>query len=123
VHRFFILKLNDAGTVFAPAATQASVRSVEYAGTKERLRGPTADRDGNAYNVVWLSEPRGEVPRASTWSTTAGTSSTWRIRHQRQDRTPAQRQKVKSKFSAPKPGLMAFIIEGIMTSAFPGVWC
>jgi len=75
------------------------VRSVRYAGTKERLRGPDADRDGNAYNVVWLSEPRGEVPAGKYLVDDSG-----HIKYledpgnQRQESTPATNgEKVKSK--------------------------
>src|SRR5437588_8851821 len=52
---FVILKLNDAGTVFA-ARSYPNVRFTEadYSGEKERLRGADSGRDANAYNVVWL---------------------------------------------------------------------
>jgi len=118
---FFILKLNDAGTVFA-ARSYPSVKfeASEYAGTKERLRGPDADRDGNAYNVVWLSEPRGEVPAGKYLVDDSG-----HIKYLEDPGingkidTRDNGEKVKSKFSAPKPVLMAFIIEGIMTQRLP----
>ncbi len=118
---FFILKLNDAGTVFA-ARSYPGVKfeASEYAGTKERLRGPDAGRDGNAYNVVWLSEPRGEVPAGKYLVDDAG-----HIKYLEDPGingkidTRDNGEKVKSKFSAPKPVLMAFIIEGIMTQRLP----
>ena len=118
---FFILKLNDAGTVFA-ARSYPSVKfeASEYAGTKERLRGPDADRDSNAYNVVWLSEPRGEVPAGKYLVDDSG-----HIKYLEDPGingkidTRDNGEKVKSKFSAPKPVLMAFIIEGIMTQRLP----
>src|SRR5712671_995625 len=118
---FFILKLNDAGTVFA-ARNYPSVRfeASEYAGTKEHLRGPDADRDANAYNVVWLSEPRGEVPAGKYL-----VDDTGHIKYLEDPGingkidTRDNGEKVKSKFSAPKPVLMAFIIEGIMTQRLP----
>jgi len=118
---FFILKLNDAGTVFA-ARSYPSVRfeASEYASTKERLRGPDADRDSNAYNVVWLSEPRGEVPAGKYL-----VDDTGHIKYlddpgiNGKIDTRDNGEKVKSKFSAPKPVLMAFIIEGIMTQRLP----
>jgi putative OPT family oligopeptide transporter len=118
---FFILKLNDAGTVFA-ARNYPSVRfeASEYAGTKEHLRGPDADRDANAYNVVWLSEPRGEVPAGKYLVDDSG-----HIKYLEDPGingkidTRDNGEKVKSKFSAPKPVLMAFIIEGIMTQRLP----
>ncbi|HEY4769434.1 MAG TPA: oligopeptide transporter, OPT family [Myxococcales bacterium] len=118
---FFILKLNDAGTVFA-ARSYPGVRfeASEYAGTKEHLRGPDADRDANAYNVVWLSEPRGEVPAGKYLVDDSG-----HIKYLEDPGingkidTRDNGEKVKSKFSAPKPVLMAFIIEGIMTQRLP----
>src|SRR6267154_5826402 len=59
---FVILKLNDAGTVFARRDyPQVKFSPFEYDG-RERLRGPDADRDGAEYNVVRLREPRGPMP-------------------------------------------------------------
>jgi putative OPT family oligopeptide transporter len=118
---FVIFSLNDAGTVFA-ARSYPSVRfdPSEYTGTKEKLRGPDAERDHGSYNVVWLSEPRGEVPPGKYLVDDTG--------HVRYLEDPGingkidvrdNGEKVKSKFSAPKPVLMAFIIEGIMTQRLP----
>src|SRR5207302_1588620 len=60
---FVILKLNDAGTVFAARSyPNVTFSQSDYTGTRERLRGPDAGRDANTYNVVWLRE-RG-VPAA-----------------------------------------------------------
>src|SRR5229473_1819349 len=59
---FVILKLNDAGTVFARRDyPQVKFSPGEYDG-RERLRGPDAGRDGAEYNVVRLRDPRGPVP-------------------------------------------------------------
>jgi putative OPT family oligopeptide transporter len=118
---FVILKLNDAGTVFA-ARNYPSVRfeASDYTGTKERLRGPDAGRDSNEYNVVWLPEPRGEVPAGKYL-----VDDTGHIKYLEDPGingkidTRDNGEKVKSKFSAPKPVLMAFIIEGIMTQRLP----
>jgi len=118
---FVILKLNDAGTVFA-ARSYPGVRfdASEYTGSKESLRGPDADRDRNSYNVVWLSEPRGEVPPGKYL-----VDDTGHIKYLEDPGingkidTRDNGEKVKSKFSAPKPVLMAFIIEGIMTQRLP----
>ncbi|HYS09331.1 MAG TPA: oligopeptide transporter, OPT family [Myxococcales bacterium] len=118
---FVILKLNDAGTVFA-ARSYPNVRfsQSDSTGTKERLRGPDADRDRNEYDVVWLREPRGEVPAGKYLVDTGG--------HVKYLEDPGingkldtrdNGEKVKSKFSAPKPVLMSFIIEGIMTQRLP----
>jgi uncharacterized oligopeptide transporter (OPT) family protein len=118
---FVILKLNDAGTVFAARSYPgARFDASEYTGTKESLRGPDAGRDRNSYNVVWLSEPRGEVPAGKYLVDDTG--------HIKYLEDPGingkidvrdNGEKVKSKFSAPKPVLMAFIIEGIMTQRLP----
>jgi len=118
---FVILKLNDAGTVFA-ARNYPDVRfsASDYTGEKERLRGADADRDRNAYNVVWLREPRGEVPPGKYLVDESG-----RIKYLEDPGingkidTRDNGEKVKSKFTAPKPVLMAFIIEGIMTQRLP----
>src|SRR5437762_1623866 len=118
---FLILKLNDAWTVFA-ARNYPSVKfePSEYAGTKERLRGPDADRDRNSYNVVWLSEPRGEVPAGKYLVDDGG-----HIKYLEDPGingkidTRDNGEKVESQFSPPKPVLMSFIIEGIMTQRLP----
>src|SRR2546422_1618956 len=59
---FVILKLNDAGTVFAARSYDVQFSPSEFSGEKEHLRGADAARDRNAYNVVWLREPRGDAP-------------------------------------------------------------
>ena len=118
---FVILKLNDAGTVFA-ARSYPEVRfsPSEFTGTKERLRGADAGRDANAYNVVWLKEPRGEVPAGKYLVDDQGA-----IKYLEDPGingkldTRDNGEKVKAKFSAPKPVLMSFIIEGIMTQRLP----
>jgi len=117
---FVILKLNDAGTVFAARNYDVQFSPSEFSGEKEHLRGADADRDHNAYNVVWLREPRGDAPPGKYLVDDSG-----RIKYledpgingkiDRRDNG----EKVKSKFSAPKPVLMAFIIEGIMTQRLP----
>jgi hypothetical protein len=118
---FVILKLNDAGTVFA-ARSYPGVRfdQSEFTGAKERLRGADAGRDANSYDVVWLREPRGEVPAGKyliggdgfiKYLEDPGINGKLDTRD--------NGEKVKAKFSAPKPVLMSFIIEGIMTQRLP----
>jgi putative OPT family oligopeptide transporter len=117
---FVILKLNDAGTVYAARNYDITFSPSEFTGEKEHLRGADADRDHNAYNVVFLREPRGDAPPGKYLVDDSG-----RIKYledpgingkiDRRDNG----EKVKSKFSAPKPVLMAFIIEGIMTQRLP----
>ena len=117
---FVILKLNDAGTVFAARDYSFRFSPSELSGEKERLRGPDADRDHNTYNVVWLREPRGDAPPGKYLVDDSG-----RIRYLEDPGingkidTRDNGEKVKSKFSAPKPVLMAFIIEGIMSQQLP----
>ena len=118
---FVILKLNDAGTIFAarsfPGTTFASS---EYTGVREHLRGPDADRDHGEYNVVWLKDPRGSIPSGKYLVDDAGhikyledPGINGKLDHRDNG------EKVTSKFSAPKPVLMSFIIEGIMTQKLP----
>jgi uncharacterized oligopeptide transporter (OPT) family protein len=118
---FVILKLNDAGTIFAARSYPgARFSQSDYTGTKEHLRGADADRDPNAYNVVWLREPRGEVPAGKYLVDDQGS-----IKYLEDPgingklETRDNGEKVKAKFSAPKPVLMSFIIEGIMTQRLP----
>jgi putative OPT family oligopeptide transporter len=118
---FVILKLNDAGTIFASRSYPGVTFSQsEYSGTRERLRGPDASRDPGEYNVVWLREPRGDVPAGKYLVDDSG--------HVKYLEDPGingkldtrdNGEKVKSKFSAPKPVLMSFIIEGIMSQRLP----
>ena len=117
---FVILKLNDAGTVFAARNYDVQLSPSEFSGEKEHLRGADASRDRNAYNVVWLREPRGDAPPGKYLVDDSG-----RIKYLEDPGingkidTRDNGEKVKSKFSAPKPVLMAFIIEGIMTQRLP----
>jgi putative OPT family oligopeptide transporter len=117
---FVILWLNDAGTVFAKRDyPQVTFAASEFQG-REHLRGPDADRDASEYNVVRLREPRGPVPAGKYLVDDAGHIKYLEdpgINGQLTERDNGE--KVKSKFSAPKPVLMSFIIEGIMTQKLP----
>jgi len=70
--------------------------------------------------VVWLREPRGEVPAGKYLVDDYGF-----IKYLEDPGingkldTRDNGEKVKAKFSAPKPVLMSFIIEGIMTQQLP----
>jgi uncharacterized oligopeptide transporter (OPT) family protein len=117
---FVILKLNDAGTIFARRSYPGVTFSpAEFQG-REHLRGPDANRDSGEYNVVWLHEPRGKIPGGKYLVDDTG--------HIKYLEDPGingkldvrdNGERVKSKFSAPKPVLMSFIIEGIMTQRLP----
>jgi uncharacterized oligopeptide transporter (OPT) family protein len=118
---FVILKLNDAGTVFAARNyPDVTFSQSDYTGTREHLRGADADRDHAEYNVVWLKEPRGNVPTGKYLVDDGG-----HIKYLEDPGingkldTRDNGEKVKAKFSAPKPVLMSFIIEGIMTQRLP----
>src|SRR5713226_1759107 len=117
---FVILKLNDAGTVFARRDyPQVKFSPGEYDG-RERLRGPDAGRDGAEYNVVRLRDPRGPVPPGKYLVDDGGQIKYLEdpgINGQLTQRDNGE--KVTSKFSAPKPVLMSFIIEGIMSQKLP----
>jgi putative OPT family oligopeptide transporter len=117
---FVILWLNDAGTVFASRNyPQVTFSASEFDG-RAHLRGPDAERDANEYNVVRLREPRGPVPAGKYLVDDRG-----RIKYLEDPGINGQinerdnGEKVKSKFSAPKPVLMSFIIEGIMSQRLP----
>src|SRR5207237_5039732 len=81
---------------------------------------PDAARDSNTYNVVWLREGRWNVPPGKYLVDDSGA-----IKYLEDPGingkidTRDNGEKVKSKFTAPKPVLMAFIIEGIMTQRLP----
>jgi putative OPT family oligopeptide transporter len=117
---FVILKLNDAGTVFARRDyPQVKFTPAEYDG-RERLRGPDAERDSGEYDVVRLRDPRGPIPPGKYLVDDTGHVKYLEdpgINGQLTQRDNGE--KVNSKFSAPKPVLMSFIIEGIMTQKLP----
>jgi uncharacterized oligopeptide transporter (OPT) family protein len=115
-----ILWLNDAGTVYAARSfPNTTFAAADYTGQKEHLRGPDADRDHAEYNVVWLREPKGDVPSGKYLVDEGG--------HIKYLEDPGINGKLEhrdngekvAKFSAPKPVLMSFIIEGIMTRKLP----
>jgi putative OPT family oligopeptide transporter len=118
---FVILKLNDAGTIFAKRSyPDVTFSKADFTGPREHLRGPDASRDSGEYDVVWLKEPRGDVPTGKYLIDTTG--------HVKYLEDPGingkldhrdDGEKVSAKFSAPKPVLMSFIIEGIMTQKLP----
>ena len=115
-----ILWLNDAGTVYAARSYPGvSFAASDFTGAREHLRGPDKDRDHADYNVVWLKEPRGSVPSGKYLVDDSG--------HIKYLEDPGINGKLErrdngekvAKFSAPKPVLMSFIIEGIMTQKLP----
>src|SRR5205823_2391031 len=59
---FVILKLNDAGTVFAQRSYPAVQFNASEFDGHSHLRGADEARDPREYNVVRLREPRGPVP-------------------------------------------------------------
>ncbi|MBS2025229.1 MAG: oligopeptide transporter, OPT family [Deltaproteobacteria bacterium] len=115
-----ILALNDAGTVYAARSYPDVTFSQSDFDGKEPLRGPDARRDSGTYDVVRLREPRGSVPPGKYLVDPTG--------HVKYLEDPGinggvsvrdNGEKVTAKFSAPKPVLMSFIIEGIMSQKLP----
>jgi putative OPT family oligopeptide transporter len=117
---FVILKLNDAGTIFAKRSYPLIQFSKDEYDGRERLRGPDADRDSAEYNVVRLHEPRGPIAAGKYLADDTGHIVYLEdpgINGQLDHRDNGE--KVTAKFSAPKPVLMSFIIEGIMSQKLP----
>jgi len=113
------LKLNDAGTIYAARTYQQTFSQSEFLG-KETLRGPDARRDSGEYDVIRLRDPRGDVPPGKYLVDTTGHIKYLEdpgINGQLDHRDNGEL--VKAKFSAPKPVLMSFIIEGIMSQKLP----
>src|SRR5690349_2968613 len=117
---FVILKLNDAGTVFAARSyPEVQFAQSDYDG-RAHLRGADAARDRREYNVVRLRDPRGPVPPGKYLVDDSGHVAYLEdpgINGQLTQRDDGE--KVTAKFSAPKPVLMSFIIEGIMSQQLP----
>ena len=116
---FVLLKLNDAGTVFARRDFPSFRAAPAELGPKMHLRGPDARRDTAEYSVLRLAEPRQGVPAGKYLVADDGS-----IRYRedpgingsvdvRDDGTRV------TKFSAPKAMLMSFIIDGIMSQKLP----
>ena len=116
---FVLLKLNDAGTVFARRDFPSFRADPAELGPKERLRGPDARRDPAEYRVLRLAEPRQGVPAGKYLVSDDGA-----IRY-REDPGINGQVDVRSdgtkvtKFNAPKAMLMSFIIDGIMSQKLP----
>src|SRR5207245_11422345 len=87
---------------------------------REHLLAPDPDRDRGEYNVVRLREPRGAVPAGKYL-----VDETGHIKYLEDPGINGQLERrdngeeVKNKFTAPKPVLMSFIIEGIMSQRLP----
>jgi putative OPT family oligopeptide transporter len=116
---FVILLLNDAGTIYAARHSDQVFAASEFTG-RETLRGPDARRDSGEYNVVRLRDPRGDIAPGKYL-----VDETGHIKYLEDPGINGQLkfrdngEEVKAKFSAPKPVLMSFIIEGIMSQTLP----
>lgn len=116
---FVLLKLNDAGTVFARRDYPGFRADASELGPKARLRGSDASRDTGEFRVLRLSEPRQGVPAGKYLVSEDG-----RIRYLEDPgingaiavRDDGRRV---TKFNAPKAMLMSFIIDGIMSQRLP----
>jgi putative OPT family oligopeptide transporter len=116
---FVLLKLNEAGTVFARRDYPQFRADPAELTERTRLHGPDATRDSGTYHVLRLAEPRQGVPAGKYLVDDDG-----RIRYVEDPgingsvtvRDDGARV---GKFSAPKAMLMSFIIDGIMSRRLP----
>jgi uncharacterized oligopeptide transporter (OPT) family protein len=116
-----LLKLNDAATVYVPAAQVAPAGLHTDAGkltTRETLRGPQARGDAHSY-LIWqktddVGGPAGRymVNQAgdAVWLVDPGINGAYNTRP---DGTTVR------KFDAPKATLMSYIIKGILDRKLP----
>jgi putative OPT family oligopeptide transporter len=114
-----ILKLNDAGTVYAARSYPNFQVDTATLTDRTTLRGPEAAKDAGEYAVLRLSVPQGEVPAGKYL-----VDDTGHIKYledpgingvvtKRDDGTEVV------KYQAPKAVLMSFIIDGIMSQKLP----
>lgn len=115
-----LLKLNDAGTVYVPAAQVAPGVTVDASKLTEtaQLQGPQAESDGKTYKV-WrkldtVGGPEGKYLVADdgklAYLVDPGINGHY---HQRPDGTEVK------KYDAPKAVLMSYIIKGILDQQLP----
>jgi len=115
-----LLKLNDAGTVYVPAAQVAPGVTVDASKLTEtaQLQGPQAESDGKTYKV-WrkldtVGGPEGKYLVADdgklAYLVDPGINGHY---HQRPDGTEVK------KYDAPKAVLMSYIIKGILDQELP----
>jgi len=116
---FIILKLNDAGTVYAKRDFPNYRVDVSQLSVKEHLRGVDASRDADEYFVHRLAVTTQGVPAGKYLVRNDGTIAyledpgiNGRV-DARDNGTKVQ------KYSAPKAALMALIIDGIMSGNLP----
>jgi len=116
-----LLRLNDAATVYVPAAQVAPGLRVDVAGLEpemQTLTGPQAKSDGNAYRVWHKTDTAGGPPGKyfvdargeAVWLVDPGINGTYSTRP---DGTTVR------KFDAPKATLMSYIIKGILDRQLP----
>jgi putative OPT family oligopeptide transporter len=116
-----LLQLNDVGTVYVPAAKVAAATlhvPPEQLGGEERLRGPQARDDANAYRVWHKTDTAGAPPGKylvdgagrPVWLVDPGINGT---HDTRPDGTTVR------KFDAPKATLVSYIIKGILDRKLP----
>ena len=115
-----LLKLNDAGTVYVPAAQVAPGLTTDVAGLKDtgRLQGPQAEQDGKTYHV-WQKTDTVGGPAGKYFVDDAGKAA-YLVDpgingqfHQRPDGSEVK------KYDAPKAVLMSYIIKGILDRQLP----
>jgi len=116
-----LLKLNDAATVYVPAAQVAPAglhADVTKLTTTESLKGPQARDDANSYRVWQKTDDVGGP--AGRYLVNAAGSAVWLVDpgingayNTRPDGTTVR------KFDAPKATLMSYIIKGILDRKLP----
>jgi uncharacterized oligopeptide transporter (OPT) family protein len=116
-----LLKLNDAATVYVPAAQVAPTglhTDASKLTTTETLRGPQARGDANRYHVWQKTDDRGGPPGRyfvndagnAVWLVDPGINGAYNTRP---DGSTVR------KFDAPKATLMSYIIKGILDRKLP----
>lgn len=116
-----LLALNDKGTVYVPVAEVTpglhAPPGTLFSGT-EKLRGPQAKDDPNAYHIWQKIDPGGETAEkylvddtgAAVWLVDPGINGTHKARP---NKTEVR------KYDAPKAVLMSYIIKGILDRKLP----
>ena len=118
-----LLKLNDAYTVYVPAAKlERAVADLhpqpQELGASEKLTGPQAAEDQNTYRVWQRTDPAGGAAQrflvddkgAVAYLVDPGINGTHKIRPD---------GSTVNKFDAPKATLMSYIIKGILSRQLP----
>jgi putative OPT family oligopeptide transporter len=115
-----LLKLNDVATVYVPAAEIAPGLRVDASAltARERLQGPQARADGNAY-LVWQKRGTEGGPEGKYLVDENGTAVYFVDPGINGAHTTRPDGTTVRKFDAPKATLMSYIIRGILDRQLP----